>query len=50
LAETREGSFGSLAQEVLELAERHLDRIEVRRILGQETKRGPHILDCLSDA
>jgi hypothetical protein len=34
-AQARNGPLGSLAQAGLELAERHLDRIEVGRVFGQ---------------
>src|SRR4030095_7051118 len=38
-AEARNCALGSLAQMGLELAERHLDRVQVRRIFGQIAKR-----------
>lgn len=49
-AETGKRSLGGLAQERLELAERHLDRVEVGRVLGQIAKCRPRILDRLTDA
>ena len=38
LGESRNGLRGYLAQECLEFAVRHLDRIEVRRVLRQVAK------------
>ena len=48
--ETRNSSLGGLAQEFLEFAVGHLDRVEVRRVLRQETECRPDFLDRLSDA
>src|SRR5258708_10719628 len=47
---TRTGSLGGLAQKCFELAEGHLDGIEVERILGQVAKGRPCILDRLTYA
>ena len=48
-AQPRHCSLGSFAQEGLEFAERHLDGIEVGRVLRQVAKRRPRTLDCLTD-
>src|SRR5215468_4744504 len=47
---TRNGSPGCLAQKRLELAEGHLDGIEVRRILGQVAKGRPCLRNRLTYA
>src|SRR5450759_2354851 len=44
------GSLGHLAQERLERAERHFDRVQVRRVFGQITKCRPTRFNRLSDA
>src|SRR3989442_15703863 len=49
-SETGNRSFGGSAQKCLELAERHLDRIEVGRVLGQVTKCRVCVLDRLTYA
>src|SRR6266478_1680741 len=48
--ETWNGSLGGLAQESFEFAVRHLDRVEVRRVLRQITQCRLRFLDRLSDA
>ena len=42
-------SRGSLAQEFLEFAVGHLDRVEVRRVLGRKRSVAPRFLDRLLD-
>src|SRR3954451_501858 len=49
-SEARNSSCGNLAQESFELAVRHLDRIEVRRVLRQVTNCAPRFLDRLPNA
>src|SRR6266545_3191287 len=48
-AQTGHCSLGSLAQECLEFAERHLDRIEVGRVLRQVAQGRSRVLDRLTD-
>ena len=48
--ETRNSSLGGLAQEFLEFAVGHFDRVEVRRVLRQVAQCRPDFLDRLSDA
>jgi hypothetical protein len=43
------GTFGGLAQAVFELGEEHLDRVEVRRVLGQEEELGTGGPESLTD-
>src|SRR6202035_870804 len=48
-AQARNCSFCGLAQIGLELAERHLDRVQVRRVFGQIAKRRTARFDRLAD-
>src|SRR5882762_3529883 len=48
-AQARDRSLGSLAQKCFQLAESHLDRIEVRRIWRQITQRRTRRFDRLPD-
>jgi hypothetical protein len=45
--ETRDRPLGNLAQKCLELAERHLDGIEIGRVLRQVARCRPCLLDRL---
>jgi hypothetical protein len=47
--EVRNGSCGNFAQEILEAAERHLDRIEIRRVFGQITQHCARLLNGCAD-
>lgn len=49
-AQTPDGSLGKLAQKRLELAERYLDRIEIRRVWGQIAEPGAARLDGFAHA
>jgi hypothetical protein len=49
-AETPDRALGGLAQQRFEFAEDLLDRIEVRRVLGQIEYFRPHLLDRFFDA
>jgi hypothetical protein len=47
--EARDGSCRNFAKEILEAAERHLDRIEIRRVFGQIAQHCAHLLDGCAD-
>jgi hypothetical protein len=49
-AQTGYGSLSGLAQARFERAERHSDRVQVRRVFGQVTKCRPTRFNRLSDA
>lgn len=48
--DARDGVLRELAQEGLEFAEGHLDRIKIWGVLGRVAKRCASSLDCLHDA
>lgn len=47
--EVRNGPCRNFAKEVFEAAERHLDRIEVRRVFGQIAQHGASLLNGCAD-
>src|SRR5262249_19245737 len=49
-AQARNCSFRRRAQACLQLAERHLDGVQVRRVLGQIAKRGAAQFNRLTNA
>src|SRR5215510_6581023 len=49
-AQARNCSFRRRAQACLQLAERHLDGVQVRRVLGQTAKRGAARFNRLTNA